>query len=172
MAIYVADERKALLSIELRLLILQYLVRIKEIPLAEKWTTEKELKNGEVEPQELVVSKTLSQDPSDYKVDNLTALAAQQLEDVGVRIHPGERVSYLIRDARSRVKEDRVRAVPLMGPEDGYDEEKYTGLLLKAAEELLIPFGYDMSVLSRWVDFSLKHEKGESLDSVYKNILG
>jgi len=129
------------------------------------------LKNGEVEPPELVVSKILSQAPSDYKVDNLTALAAQQLEDVGVRIHPGERVSYLIRDARSRVKEDRVRAVPLMGPEDGYDEEKYTELLLKAAEELLIPFGYDMSVLSRWVDFSLKHEKGESLDSVHKNIL-
>ncbi len=129
------------------------------------------LKNGEVEPPELVISKTLSQDPSDYKVDNLTALAAQQLEDVGVRIHPGERVPYVIRDARSRVKEDRVRAVPLMGPEDGYDEEKYTELLLKAAEELLIPFGYDINVLSRWVDFSLKREKAESLDSVYKNIL-
>ncbi len=48
MAIYIADERKALLSIELRLLILQYLVRAKEIPLAEKWITEKELKNGEM----------------------------------------------------------------------------------------------------------------------------
>jgi DNA polymerase-2 len=44
------------------------------------------LRNGEVEHSELVVSKTLSQDPSDYRVDNLTALAAQQLEDVGVRI--------------------------------------------------------------------------------------
>ena len=115
------------------------------------------LRNGEIEPPELVISKTLSQDPSDYKVDNLTALAAQQLEDVGVRIHPGQRVSYLIRDARSTVKEDRVRAAPLIGPEDGYDEEKYTELLLKAAEEVLIPFGYDMGLLSRWVDFSLKY---------------
>jgi len=115
------------------------------------------LRNGEVGPPELVVSKTLSQDPSDYKVENLTALAAQQLEDVGVRIHPGERVPYVIRDARSTVKEDRVRAAPLIGPEDGYDEEKYTELLLKAAEEVLIPFGYDMGLLSRWVDFSLKY---------------
>jgi DNA polymerase-2 len=114
------------------------------------------LRNGEVVPLELAVSKTLSQDLGDYKVDNLTALAAQQLEDVGVRIHPGERVAYLIRDARSKVKEDRVRAAPLIGPEDGYDEEKYTELLLKAAEELLIPFGYDMGRLSRWVSFSLK----------------
>jgi DNA polymerase elongation subunit (family B) len=128
------------------------------------------LRNGEVEPSELVVSKTLSQDPSDYKVDNFTALAAQQLEDVGVRIHPGERVSYVIRDARSKVKEDRVRAVPLIGPEDGYDEEKYTELLLKAAEEVLIPFGYDISLLSRWVDFSLKHEEEGSLEWAYKNI--
>jgi hypothetical protein len=68
------------------------------------------------------------------------------------------------------VKEDRVRAVPLIGPEDGYDEEKYTELLLKAAEEVLIPFGYDISLLSRWVDFSLKHEKEGSLEWAYKNI--
>jgi DNA polymerase-2 len=127
------------------------------------------LRNGEVGPPELVVSKTLSQDPSDYKVENLTALAAQQLEDVGVRIHPGERVPYVIRDARSKVKEDRVRAAPLIGPEDGYDEEKYTELFLKAAEELLIPFGYDISLLSRWIDFSLIYERGESLGSTDKN---
>ena len=118
------------------------------------------LKNGEVAPPELVVSKTLSQDLGDYKVDNLTALAAQQLEDVGVRIHPGERVPYVIRDARSKVKDDRVRAAPLIGPEDGYDEEKYTELLLKAAEELLIPFGFDIGLLSRWADFFLEHERG------------
>ena len=123
------------------------------------------LRSGEVEPSELVVSKTLSQDPADYKVNNLTVLAVQQLEDVGVRIHPGERVPYVIRDARSRVKEDRVRAAPLVGPEDGYDEQQYTELLLKAAEELLITCGYDIRLLRRWVDFSLEHEKGESPDS-------
>jgi DNA polymerase elongation subunit (family B) len=123
------------------------------------------LRSGEVKPSELVVSKTLSQAPTDYKVDNLTALAVRQLEDVGVRVHPGERVPYVIRDARSRVKEDRVRAAPLIGPEDGYDGEKYTELLLKAAEELLIPFGYDISLLTRWVDFSLEYEKGELPDS-------
>jgi DNA polymerase-2 len=127
------------------------------------------LRNGEVGLPELVVSKTLSQDPSDYKVENLTVLAAQQLENVGVRIHPGERVPYVIRDARSKVKEDRVRAAPLIGPEDGYDEEKYTELFLKAAEELLIPFGYDISLLSRWIDFSLIYEKGGLLGSTDKN---
>jgi hypothetical protein len=48
MAIHMTDDRKAPLSIELRLLILQYLVQAEEIPLAGKWVTEKELKNGEM----------------------------------------------------------------------------------------------------------------------------
>jgi hypothetical protein len=34
-------------------------------------------------------------------------------------------------------KEDRVRAYPFVGADDGYDEEKYRELLEKAAEEIL-----------------------------------
>ena len=48
MAIRKAHERKAPLSIELRLLILQYLIQAKELPVVGKWVTEKELKNGEM----------------------------------------------------------------------------------------------------------------------------
>jgi hypothetical protein len=48
MAIRKAHERKVPLSIELRLLILQYLIQAKELPLVGKWVTEKELKNGEM----------------------------------------------------------------------------------------------------------------------------
>jgi hypothetical protein len=48
MAIRKADERKAPINIELRLLILQYLIQAKELPPMEKWVTEKELKNGEM----------------------------------------------------------------------------------------------------------------------------
>jgi len=48
MAIRKADDRKAPLGIELRLMIVQYLVQAEEIPLVGKWVTEKELKNGEM----------------------------------------------------------------------------------------------------------------------------
>ena len=48
MAIRKAYNRKASLNIELRLLILQYLVHAKELPLVGKWVTEKELRNGEM----------------------------------------------------------------------------------------------------------------------------
>ena len=47
-AIHKADDRKASFGIELRLLILQYLIQAKELPLVGKWVTEKELKNGEM----------------------------------------------------------------------------------------------------------------------------
>lgn len=48
MAISRANDRKGSPSIELRLMILQYLVQAKELSLAGKWATEKELKNGEM----------------------------------------------------------------------------------------------------------------------------
>lgn len=48
MAIHKADNRNGSLSIELQLLTLQYLAQAKELPLAGKWVTEKELKNGEM----------------------------------------------------------------------------------------------------------------------------
>jgi hypothetical protein len=62
---------------------------------------------------------------------------------VGINLHPGERVRYLIRDARTPNKEERVRAFPRLGPDDGFDVAQYQAMLLDAALELLVPFGYD-----------------------------
>lgn len=48
MLIHRPEDRTTSLSIELRLLILQYLARTKEFSSTGKWVTEKELKNGEM----------------------------------------------------------------------------------------------------------------------------
>ena len=95
------------------------------------------LQCGEVRSEELLIAKTVRQRASEYKVDTHTALALQQLEGAGILIHPGEKVHYLIKDARAKNKAERVRAFPLLSPEDLYDEEKYRALLLEAAEEVL-----------------------------------
>jgi DNA polymerase elongation subunit (family B) len=87
-------------------------------------------------------------------VDSLTALAAQQLEDFGIPIHPGEKVKYVIKDALSKDKAERVKSFPLVGPDDTYDVKKYLELLLKATEELLIHLGYNTKRLQRFIDFS------------------
>ncbi len=80
------------------------------------------LKDGRARSEDLVIGKTISQEPNEYKVDSLTALAAQQLEDSGIPIHPGEKVRYMIKDAQSKEKDERVRPFPLVGPDDTYRE--------------------------------------------------
>ncbi len=105
------------------------------------------LKNGQTKKEDLAIGKRISQEPNAYKVDSLTALAAQQLEDVGIPIHPGEKVRYVIKDALSKDKAERVKSFPLVGPDDTYDVKKYLEMLVKATEEILIHFGYDVKRL-------------------------
>lgn len=95
------------------------------------------LKTGDLRNEDLLVAKSTRQKVSEYKVDNLTALALRQLEESGIDIHPGEKVHYLIKDSGAKNKEERVCAYPLVSADDFYDEEKYRELLLNAAEELL-----------------------------------
>ena len=121
------------------------------------------LKDGTVKQEDLAIGKRISQEPNAYKVDSLTALAAQQLEDFGIAIHPGEKVRYVIKDAESKDKAERVRSFPLVGPDDTYDVKKYLGILVKATEEILIHIGYDKKRLEKMMDtsFSLSlDEKG------------
>jgi len=101
------------------------------------------LKDGRAEREDLAIGKRISQEPNSYKVDSLTALAAQELEDIGIPIHPGEKVRYVIKDALSKDKAGRVRPFPLVGPDDTYDVKKYQEMLIKATEEILIHFGYN-----------------------------
>ena len=105
------------------------------------------LKDGRAKNGDLAIGKRISQEPSAYKVDSLTALAAQELEDMGIPIHPGEKVRYVIKDALSKDKAERVRPFPLVGPDDTYDVKKYVDLLVKATEEILIHLGYDAKCL-------------------------
>jgi DNA polymerase-2 len=105
------------------------------------------LATGHIPLVQLLVAKTVSRDVEAYQVETQTALALRQLGEVGIHLHPGERVRYLIRHARAPNKEERVRAFPRLGPDDGFDVAQYQALLLDAALELLTPFGYDAARL-------------------------
>jgi DNA polymerase elongation subunit (family B) len=111
--------------------------------LQESWDA---LATGRIPLVQLLVSKTVSRAPEAYRVDTATALALRQLADVGLHLHPGERVRYLIRHATAANPEERVRAYPRLGPDD-VDVRAYQALLLDAALELLTPFGYDAARL-------------------------
>jgi len=110
------------------------------------------LKDGRARQEDLAIGKRISKEPNAYKVDSLTALAAQELEDFGIPIHPGERVRYLIKDALSKDKGGRARPFPLVGPDDTYDVKKYLEILVKATEEVLIHLGYNAKRLKMTID--------------------
>jgi DNA polymerase-2 len=95
------------------------------------------LKEGRVAGERLLIARRLTKDPSGYKVENMTALAAKQLEQAGVKLHAGQRVRYVVRDADAGDKRQKIIAEPFLGSsDDDYDAEKYLELLREAAEEI------------------------------------
>ena len=97
------------------------------------------LREGSIDPQELVITRVLSQPVADYKVDTPTALAARQLEAAGIHIQPGEKVRYVHREGKGGPKECRVAAAPFLETLDGYDTKIYLELLERAVEEVMLP---------------------------------
>ncbi|MBU4355376.1 MAG: hypothetical protein KJ822_08500, partial [Proteobacteria bacterium] len=97
------------------------------------------LREGGINPQELVITRVLSQPLADYKVDTPTALAARQLEAAGIHIQPGEKVRYVHREGKKGPKECRVAAAPFLETLDGYDTTIYLELIERAMAEVMLP---------------------------------
>ena len=100
------------------------------------------LERGEVSLAELLITQTLSRAPEDYAVVTRTALAAQQLIDEGIPVHPGESVGYVIADAKARDREQRV-ATSQARAKAKYDVTEYVRLLRVAGEEICDPLRRD-----------------------------
>jgi DNA polymerase II len=103
------------------------------------------LREGGVPPQDLVITRVLSQKVDEYKVDTPTALAARQLEIAGIHIQPGEKVRYVHREGKRGPKECRVQAAPFLETLDDYDVGLYLDLLERAVEEVMVLFGEEVS---------------------------
>ena len=95
-----------------------------------------ELERGEVGPEKLIMKRTLTREIDDYDADTRTALAARQMRSAGIKTHAGERVSYVIRNARAKDKSKLVEAEEVMSG-CGYDAGEYVALLKAAAREVM-----------------------------------
>jgi DNA polymerase elongation subunit (family B) len=98
------------------------------------------LGEGGMDPQDLVITRVLSQKVEDYRVDTPTALAARQLQAVGIQIQPGEKVRYIHREGRRGPKEGRIQAAPFIETLDEYDTRLYLELLERGIKEVMIIF--------------------------------
>lgn len=98
------------------------------------------LRQHEVRPEELVIRTVLSQDPMKYEKGVPQAVAAHQLVQAGVTLHPGEAIEYIITNAASRIPGERAVAYACLPGDWSYDEERYARMLRRATETLLAPF--------------------------------
>jgi len=103
------------------------------------------LREGGLDPQELIITRVLSQPVADYRVDTPTSLAARQLEAAGISLQPGEKVRFVHREGKGGPRETRIQAAPFLAALDGYDPKLYLDLLERAVAEVMLVFGEEVS---------------------------
>ena len=124
--------------------------------------------DGACSPEELILTKRVSRSVEEYVQFNDTFCALKRLKAEGLKVPPGDTVKYVVTDSTAR--DPRKRTVPVQllglggeghGPASSrndreaigrkweYDRGVYYKMLLRAAEEMLSPFGYDMGRLDR-----------------------
>lgn len=105
------------------------------------------LRSGHANPMELVIRRHISREAGEYTNNSVSALVAKMVENLGVHLAPGEMIEYIIIDQSGKKRPEKAIPLALYAFEDGYDIEKYTELLLKAAETTLLPFGQNLERL-------------------------
>ncbi|WP_135822390.1 type B DNA-directed DNA polymerase [Halostella litorea] len=108
-----------------------------------------ELRAGDVPPEELVITKRASKAPEAYTQRTQTVAALERARMKGLDPQPGESLQYVVvnDDTRSR---DRVR----LQFEDisEYDTGFYRGQLVRAAESIVSPFGWDAERIETYLN--------------------
>ncbi|MDI6804601.1 MAG: DNA polymerase domain-containing protein [Bacteroidota bacterium] len=120
------------------------------------------LQAGTVNPMELVIRRNVSQEASEYSNNSVNAVVTRLIEESGVHIAAGERIEYILIDQSGKRQPEKAKPLSLYAFEDGYDIEKYTKLAIKAAETLLLPFGYDMEKLNKIFKIGKKRKQNTS----------
>jgi DNA polymerase I len=100
-----------------------------------------------------MIQKRLSKDVSDYENHTLQFIAARQLTKQGLRVNPGETITFLIVDEKNPIPEKRVLANEFVTEDSNYDLIKYETMLIRAASTILSPLGYDSDRLQRSLKF-------------------
>jgi DNA polymerase-2 len=94
-----------------------------------------EIESGQVHPRLLIIEQVLSREIEEYDVETRAALAARELIEDGVNVHPGEKIGYVITNAKSKNKAERVSTSRRNGPVQ-YDRQEYAARLKVAAKEV------------------------------------
>ncbi|CAG1004918.1 DNA polymerase, archaea type [Methanosarcinales archaeon] len=91
---------------------------------------------------DLIFGTRVSKGCDEYRQFNNQTASLKQLKREGIETLPGQTIRYIITDHKSRNYQKRVIIPELADENTQYDREKYREYLLRAAESILLPFGY------------------------------
>lgn len=89
----------------------------------------------------------------------------RQYRQEGIEIESGQSVRYIITDHRSKSYQKRVKIPELADGDTQYDSAKYCEYLLRAAESILLPFGYTEKRLDEMMKGKVQGNLSEYLNS-------
>ncbi len=119
----------------------EFYMKIPEAIVVLREYTRKVLDN-ECELSDLIFKTHVSRGLDDYRQFNNQAAALKQLRQEGIEMLAGQNINYIITDHKSRSWQKRVIIPELADENTQYDRAKYYEHLLRAAESILLPFGY------------------------------
>jgi DNA polymerase-2 len=105
------------------------------------------LQSGKVNPMELVLRRHITREADEYTNNSISAIVSKMVKEMGVHLSAGESIEFIILDQSGRKRPEKAKPLALYAFEDGYDIAQYVEFALRAAETLLLPFGYDMDRL-------------------------
>jgi DNA polymerase elongation subunit (family B) len=91
---------------------------------------------------DLIFKTHVSRGCDEYKQFNNQMAALKRMRQEGIETLPGQSICYIITDHKSRSYQERVIIPELADENTQYDRVKYYEYLLRAAESILLPFGY------------------------------
>ncbi|MBE0522560.1 MAG: hypothetical protein IBX39_09895, partial [Candidatus Methanoperedenaceae archaeon] len=91
---------------------------------------------------DLIFRTHVSRGCDEYRQFNNQVAAMKQMREEGIETLPGQTIRYIITDHKSRSWQKRVIIPELADKNTQYDMAKYYEYLLRAAESMLLPFGY------------------------------
>jgi DNA polymerase II len=103
-----------------------------------------EIESGRVDPRLLIIEQVLSREIEEYDVETRAALAARELTGDGVNVHPGEKIGYVITNAKAKNKAERITTASRNSLVH-YDRQEYAARLKIAAKEVGIVDDEDSS---------------------------
>ncbi|WP_415381670.1 DNA polymerase domain-containing protein [Halosimplex sp. TS25] len=106
------------------------------------------LERGAVGPEDLVIRQRVSKSVEAYSQRTRTVAALERAADHGLERPPGTSVEYVVVDDEARGA-DRVR-LPFEDA-SGYDVDFYRERLVRAAESVLSPLGWDRGRIRRYL---------------------